>query len=208
MPVEKFFLNLSLIFSLLVAPAVLLLAYWYRKHLPTGGLVWRRPESVIVSIVTTISIVILLSVAISCFFGIYGHKAPLTLAQSHRYRDVGLMSLLLIAGILLVYAAIRVCFVQIVSEEGIFIQRKVIKIPDFRQRIEWSQIADFYVVSDFPHIHYTFIYKEEELVFKKVVLSVPIAMNALFEKMLHKQLPFVEGDDFIKAVTKKMREGN
>lgn len=182
MPILTFILNLSLISALLLAPAILLLSFWYRRSINNAIIIWRRPESAVITIGYAITGLVFFIVGISCFFR-YTISAPTQIATNNNLKDVGLICMLMFMSFSMIYIAARMTFVQIVTENGIFLNHSWIRIPDSRNLIEWEMLCDYYTHTDYPNTSFTIIYKCDNE-FWRSSIPVPAYHKENFEKIL------------------------
>lgn len=143
MPFVKLLLNFSMLLSLLVAPCLVLMAYWYRRQLSQTIMVWKNAEMVFVTITFSVAALILFIVGISCFFTYWGYiDSPDFPTQRNHFLDIGIICTLLTVALLLTYVAIRLLLVRVITEKGIVMNDRIFRIPDFRNVIEWHEISD------------------------------------------------------------------
>jgi len=182
----KIAFNLSLIMTLLFAPAMILLAWWYRKRFSSALMVWKKSEQVIVTIIAAISSLILFIVGISCFFTYGGYlESPQISSQLRpQFLDVGMICFMSIASMSMIYMAVRILLVQIVSPAGIVLNDKILRVPDSRKTIQWYEITDYYVVPDFPNVIITLIVQKSALKFERIPLQVPSHLRDKFEELI------------------------
>ena len=182
--------NFSLLLSILIAPCLVLLAYWYRKQLDQTLLVWKKPEMVIVTITFSIVALILFIVGISCFFTHWGFVESIQIDKISQlfFQQIGLTCMLLLGALSLIYVAIRMLFVQIITQDGIVINDRLLRVPDVRQLIEWHEISDYYLASDYPNVIFTLIIQQEALKFTRTTLSVPVYVRDEFETLLETKM--------------------
>ncbi len=186
----KFFLNISLLYSLLVAPSLVLMAYWYRKHAPQPIMVWKKPEMVIVTITFSIAALILFIVGVSSFFSYRGYLNANHIDRIHpeRFFDLGVMCLLLSFGLGLTYLAIRQLLVRIVNENGIVENYRFFRFPDFNNTIKWHEICDYFIVSDYPNVIFNLLVRRPHRPYERVSVRVPIYVRDNFEELLEKKM--------------------
>ena len=155
MPLIKLLLNFSLLLSLLIAPCLVLMAYWYRRQLSRTLMVWKKPEMVFVTITFSVAALILFIVGISCFFTYWGYlESPNISADTAKFFDIGIICTLLTVALLLSYIAVRLLLVRVITERGIVQHDRIFRIPDYRHVIEWHEVCDYYLVSDYPRCHF------------------------------------------------------
>lgn len=184
------FLNAGLLAALLFAPCLLLMAFWYRKQLPRTLLVWKKPELVIITIGFAAITLILFVVGISSFFTHFGYLRSSQIAPETREQlyTVGIACFLMVSALFMIYMAIRTLFVQIVTESGIVLNDKIIRVPDLRNVIPWYQVADYYIKSDYPNVVFSLIIQSEPMKFERINLKVPVYSRDAFEELLENKM--------------------
>lgn len=210
MPWINFFLNFSLLLALLVAPCFLLMSYWYRRQLPKTILVWRKPEMVIITITFLIASLILFIIGISSFFSIMdfaGLQQSTADVPAPKLKNIGFICLLLLTALGITYMAIRMLLVQIVTEEGIVSNDRILRIPDFRNVMYWDTITDYYLLSDYPNVIFTMIVKKGPSEYKRNSIRVPVYMRDEFEDLLETKL-FSSGSSHLSDVRSQPYSGN
>lgn len=187
-------LNLSLLFAMLGAPSLLLIARWYRTSLGKHVFVWAKPEMVVLTIVFFTVALMLFIVGVSCIFSHFGYldtnKFPAIAAA--QYLNVGLACFLLITGLGTVYFSLRQLLVNVVLEHGIVLNRGLLPRPRNIRSMSWEIIADYYVVPDYPNATFTFIVHESAMHFGRVSVKVPIYLKEDFQGYLDKKLHSVQ----------------
>lgn len=187
-------LNLSLLFAVVGAPSLLLMAHWYRKSLGKPVFVWAKPEMVLLTIVFFTIALVLFIVGVSCIFSHFGYldtnKFPAIAAA--QYLNVGVACFLLIAGLGTVYFSLRKLLVNVVLEHGIILNRGLLPRPRNIRALSWEIIADYYVVPDYPNATFTFIVQESSMRFGRVAVKVPIYLKEDFQNYLDKKLLSVQ----------------
>lgn len=184
------FLNAGLLAALLFAPCLLLMAFWYRKQLPRTLLVWKKPELVFITIGFAAITLVLFVVGISSFFTHFGYlrSSQIDPATRQQLYNVGIGCFLMSAALFMIYMAIRTLFVQIVTESGIVMNDKIIRVPDMRNVIPWYQISDYYIKSDYPNVVFSLIIQTEPMKFDRVNLKVPVYSRDAFEELLENKM--------------------
>lgn len=192
----KFILNISLIFSILVAPVFLAISVGYRKHLGKAVYSWHIPEMVLVTIVYFITSLLLFIVGFSCFFSHWGFLGNVELgtSMSEQFLNLGVSCILLLAGLSMVYLGLRKVLVQLVMEKGIIMNEKIVPLPNSLRITKWDQIVDYYIVPDYPNAVFNFIVGEENLIFKRQVIKVPIFLKDEFEGFLERKMDTSHAD--------------
>ncbi|MEZ4829998.1 MAG: hypothetical protein R3C61_27500 [Bacteroidia bacterium] len=176
--------------ALLIAPCFVLLAYWYRRQLTHTLMVWKKPEMVIVTIVFSVAALILFIVGISGFF-VYGdflNSNELQKLDKEKFLNIGIICVLLLIAMVFTYVAIRLLLVRVVTEKGIVVNDRLLRIPDFRNVVEWNEIADYYLVSDYPNVIFTMIIRKQGLQFERYSMRVPVFVRDDFEDLLETQM--------------------
>lgn len=183
-------LNFSLLLSLLIAPCLVLMAYWYRKKSNQPIMIWKKPEMVVVTITFSITALILFIVGISCFFTKMGYVNSIQTQNipAHHFEHIGFICMLLLGALALIYVAIRLLLIQVITQDGIIVNSRILRIPDYRNVIEWHEISDYYSVPDYPNVMFTLIIQKEALKYTRVTLCVPIYMRDDFESLLERKM--------------------
>ncbi|MEZ4776068.1 MAG: hypothetical protein R3D00_23025 [Bacteroidia bacterium] len=190
MTLVELLLNFSLLLSLLIAPCFVLLAYWYRRQLTQTLMVWKKPEMVIVTIIFSVAALILFIVGISGFF-VYGdflNSNELQKLDKEKFLNIGFICVLLLIAMVFTYVAIRMLLVRVVTERGIVVNDRILRIPDFRNVVEWNEVADYYLVSDYPNVIFTLIVRRQGLQFERYSMRVPVFVRDDFEDLLETQM--------------------
>ncbi|MEM9932150.1 MAG: hypothetical protein AAF824_01005 [Bacteroidota bacterium] len=190
MTLVKLLLNFSLLLSLLITPCLVLMGYWYRKQFIQKLMVWKKPEMVIVTIIFSVASLILFVVGVSCFFSAWGYLETRDVLDVHKERffDIGLICMLLNVSLLFIYSALRLLLVRIITDKGIVQNDKVLRIPDYRNTIEWHEVSDYYLVSDYPNVIFSLIIQKEPAVFERITLKVPVYVRDEFENLLETKM--------------------
>lgn len=190
MTLVKLLLNFSLLLSLLITPCFVLMAYWYRRQLSQTLMVWKKPEMVIVTIVFSVAALILFIVGVSSFFAVSGFmEPPQTTSINHeKFMSISWVCGLMIVALAFTYIAIRLLLVRVITERGIVMNDRLFRIPDFRNVIEWHEISDYYLVSDYPNVLFTLIIQKQLLQFERTSVRVPVYMRDDFEDLLETKM--------------------
>jgi hypothetical protein len=183
-------LNISLLFSILIGPAFLLVAHWYRASLGRPLMEWPRQEMVMATILSAVTALILLAIGVSCFFTYLGfidiHRLP---SFFHRqYFHFGLSCVFFISGLTMCYLALRRVLVQLVLPQGVMLHKGVLPMPRRSGVVAWSSIVDYYVQSDYPNTVFTLMVKESDLKYQRMSLRVPIYLKDEFQQQLDAQM--------------------
>ncbi|MEL6589162.1 MAG: hypothetical protein AAFQ68_03740 [Bacteroidota bacterium] len=201
-------LHFGLLLSLLITPALVLMAYWYRRQLDKPLMVWKKPEMVIVTITFSVSALILFIVGISCLFNAVGYvETSLTIDQGDLYRISATCGLLIVS-LLFTYLAIRMLLVRVISSRGIVLNDRFFRIPDYRNVIAWHEIVDYYLVSDYPNVIFTLIVQKESLQYSRVSLRVPVYRRDEFEDLLERCMDENEGWGLYEGMSSTQFSGN
>lgn len=187
----KLLLNFSLLFSLLIAPCFVLMAYWYRRQLAKTLMIWKNPEMVIITITFSVVALILFIVGTSSFFthfDVLDSAAVDKAFGKERFLTIGIICVLSLLGIALSYVAIRMLLVRVITEKGIVMNDRLFRIPDFRHVVQWHEISDYYLISDYPNVIFTLITQKEPLVFERISIGVPVYMREDFEELLENKM--------------------
>ncbi|MDX2287042.1 MAG: hypothetical protein NW241_22950 [Bacteroidia bacterium] len=153
-------------------------------------MIWKNPEMVIVTITFSVAGLILFIVGASCLFTYFDvlDSRQLRILDKDKFRLIGYICGLSLIGLAFVYAAIRMLLVRIITERGIVVNDRLLRIPDFRQVIEWHEISDFYLVSDYPNVIFTLIVQKKPLQFERMTVRVPVYMRDDFEDLLETKM--------------------
>lgn len=183
-------LNLSLLFAILIAPSILMVSLWYRKNLGKPVFQWHKPEMVLLTIVFFILSLVLFIVGVSCFFTYFGYLESIHIPgiAKAQFFNLGLSSMLLISGLVMVYFALRKVLVQMVMEKGIYLNKSLLPVPSATQMINWISIADYYQAPDYPNVAFTFIVQEDQMKYTRETVKVPHYLKEDFQSYLDKQL--------------------
>lgn len=201
-------LHFGLLLSLLITPALVLMAYWYRRQLDQPLMVWKKPEMVIVTITFSVTALILFIVGISCLFNASGYvDTPLTIAKVDLFKISGLCGLLILS-LLFTYIAIRMLLVRVISTHGVVLNDRFFRIPDYRNVIGWHEISDYYLVSDYPNVIFTLIVQRESLKYSRVSLRVPVYRRDEFEELLERRMDENEGWGLYEGMSRTQFSGN
>lgn len=186
----NFLLNISLIFSMLLAPVILASAIWYRRSLGKPTFVWNLPEMVVVTIVFFVASLLLVIVGVSCFFSQWGYLDSLHIQAGFRdqYFTLGVSCILFLAGFGLLYLAMRKLMVQVVMDKGILLNEKLFPLPGSLKMVQWNEICDYYIVPDYPNAICNFIVKTSDLSYDRYAIKVPIFLKEDFIAFLEKQI--------------------
>jgi len=186
----KLIVNFSLIFSLLIAPCIMLIAYWYRGQFQQTLIAWKRPEMVVVTIIFSVLGLILFVVGISCFFSYGGYLQSREINQIDKdiFLYLGIICGLLGMALAIIYAALRLLLVQIIMERGIVVNNPLTRIPNVQNIIEWHEISDYYLVSDYPNVVFNLITQRKRMDLSRMILRVPVYLREDFEHLLETRI--------------------
>jgi uncharacterized protein Usg len=190
MTLIKLILNFSLLFSLLMAPCMMLMAYWYRKQLAKTLMIWKNPEMVIITITFSVVALILFIVGTSSFFTYFDvlDSAQIRILDKEKFLNIGIICVLALLGMAFSYVAIRMLLVRVITEKGIVMNDRFFRIPDFRHVIQWHEISDYYLVSDYPNVIFTLIIQKQPLQFERISIGVPVYIREDFEELLENKM--------------------
>jgi hypothetical protein len=183
-------LNASLVFAMLLAPSLLVVAHWYRRSMGKPIFSWPKPEMVLLTIVFFILALMLFIVGVSCFFTYFGYLDPVKLPMFNirQFFNLGLACFLAIGGLTMVYFCMRKILVQMVVENGLLLQRGLFPLRNSLRMLEWNQIVDYYIVPDYPNLTVTFIVAGDNMSFDRHSIKVPIYLKDDFQTFVDKQL--------------------
>ncbi len=186
----KLIVNFSLIFSLLIAPCIMLIAYWYRGQFQQTLIAWKRPEMVVVTIIFSVLGLILFVVGISCFFSYGGYLQSREISQIDKdiFLYLGVICGLLGMALAIIYAAIRLLLVQIIMERGIVVNNPLTRTPNVQNIMEWHEISDYYLVSDYPNVVFNLITQRKRMDLSRMILRVPVYLREDFEHLLETRI--------------------
>ncbi len=180
----------SLILPAIIAPLVLLLAYIYKRQFTQVVYQWRKPQVVYLTIAAFVLILALF--VTTCFF-FAGHFGRIELGfvelTTAEMWQLTVDSLLLAVGVMGVYIGLKDFMVQYICTEGILLER--FNWRRLRMQfsfIEWQDIKDYYVRSDYPVTYYHFIVQAREGQFVRRSLRVPFYALQEFDNLLENNL--------------------
>ncbi|MCI4669098.1 MAG: hypothetical protein MRZ79_13265 [Bacteroidia bacterium] len=183
-------LSFSLVFAMLIAPCFVLMAYWYRRQLSNTLMIWKNPEMVIVTITFSVLSLILFIVGTSCFFTYFDvlDSSHLRIFNEEKFLRIGMICSFLLVGLILSYVAIRMLLVRVITDKGIVVNDKILRLPDFRNIIQWHEVSDYYLVSDYPNVIFTLIVQKGPMKYERMSIRVPIYIRDDFEDMLETKM--------------------
>ncbi|MFK7973092.1 MAG: hypothetical protein AB8F95_22165 [Bacteroidia bacterium] len=182
-------LNLGLLSALLISPAILLMAYWYRKQMPNTIMEWKKPELVLITVVAAVAAVVIFIIGLTSLFTHLGYLKSGFVANGDRVmRDLSLFSLFAFASLSTLYIATRILLIQVVTHKGIVMNDKIFRIPNFKTVLYWKEIADYYVKSDYPNVVFTLIIREDDVTYERISLKVPVYFRDRFERLLEEKM--------------------
>lgn len=186
----KLILNFSLLFSLLIAPCFVLMAYWYRRQMNQTLMIWKTPELVIVTITFSVIALILFIVGASSFFTYYDilDSSRLPGLDKGKFLSIGVICAVSLLGLALTYVALRMLLVRVITDKGVVMNDRVFRIPDFRHVIQWHEISDYFLISDYPNVIFTLIVQRQALQFERVAIRVPIYIREDFEELVENKM--------------------
>lgn len=192
MPLLKFCLNISFLCAFLLAPAILVLAVWYRKAFNNVLMMWRSPESVFATIAYFIQSLIWLIVGVSFFFN-YISERPSSHFSAEKNGDIAMLCLSLLMATSILFLAARTLFVQVVTHKGIMLNHFLLRIPHINNLITWNNLADYYIQNDYPNVIFYLIYKKEDGTFERTAVNVPAHLHIHIKDLLDSKLDGMEG---------------
>lgn len=182
---------LAVFFGLGIGPALLGGAVWYRRQFRGVLLQWKKPGLVLVTIFAFVLNLTLF--VLTCFFfaAYLGRVDDIRLVDypAETMRQLGMNSLMALAGVTFVYSAVQVFFTQFVINEGIIFH--VFDWQNFRIKqklLRWHEIKDYYTNTDYPLTYYSFLVQGDGLRYDKVNLKVPFYALPRFEMLLEANL--------------------
>jgi len=151
---------------------------------------------VIITIVFFVVSLSLFIVGVSCFFTHFGYLDPgkFSSIASNQFLKLGLTCMFLIAGMSMIYYALRRLLVQMVKEGGLLLNKGLLPFPNSLFVMEWQYIVDYYIVPDYPNVSFTFITSEKELKYERKSVKVPIYLKEDFQAFLDKKIYATQSD--------------
>lgn len=145
---------------------------------------------VVLTISFSIAALILFIVGISCFFSSWGYLDPHIVDAERREKlfFIGMICILLILSLMFVYIALRLLLVRVITDKGVIINDRFLRVPDYRNIVEWHEISDYYLLSDYPNVIFTLIIQKESLNFERISLNVPVYIRDEFENLLEAKM--------------------
>ncbi|WNJ20384.1 hypothetical protein [Pontibacter sp. G13] len=152
-------------------------------------MIWKKPEMVIVTITFSVAALILFIVGTSCLFSYFDWlDTSKMVVQKEKFKIFAMLSGLLLFSLILAYVALRMLLVRVVTDEGIVINDKFLRIPDIKQQILWEDIVDYYLVSDYPNVVFTLIVQKDIAKFDRFSLRVPVYIRDDFEDLVETKM--------------------
>lgn len=184
------FLNLGLLSALLITPAILLMAYWYRKQMPSTLMEWKKPELVIITVAAAVVAVMIFIVGLTSLFTQFGYLKSGLIGENSKLfmRDLSLLCLFSFVSLATMYMAIRLLLVQVITHKGIVMNDRIFRIPNFKTVLYWNEIADYYVNSDYPNVVFTLIIRQDDVTYERISLKVPVYYRDRFERLLEEKM--------------------
>lgn len=184
------FLNLGLLSALLITPAILLMAYWYRKQMPNTLMEWKKPELVLITVAAAVLGVMIFIVGLTSLFTHFGYLKSGLIGENNQrlIRDLSLFCFFSFVSLGFIYMATRMLLIQVVTHKGIVMNDKVFRIPNFKTILYWNEIADYYVKSDYPNVVFTLIIREDDVTYERISLKVPVYYRDRFERLLEEKM--------------------
>lgn len=202
MPIVKFILNIGLISAMLIAPALLLLASWYRKHFRKAVVVWRRPEAILATVSYFIFALLLTIVGMACLFN-YLRDTGINPDAANRYKEIAFICILFWISGTIVFSALRLLLVQVILKEGIMLNHRFLRLPMHNRILPWDAICDYYTQTDYPNVVFTIIYKVDNLTFDKTQIYVPSHLQNFLKDTLDAKLDGEEDAPFFRFGRRK-----
>jgi hypothetical protein len=183
-------LNLGLLSALLITPAILLMAYWYRKQMPSTLMEWKKPELVIITVAAAVAAVMIFIVGLTSLFTQFGYLKSGLIGENSKavMRDLSLLCLFSFFSLSFIYLAIRMLLVQVITHKGIVMNDRIFRIPNFKTVLYWNEIADYYVNSDYPNVVFTLIIRQDDVTYERISLKVPVYYRDRFERLLEEKM--------------------
>ncbi len=193
MPFIKLFMNIGMLSALLLGPAVLVLALWYRKIFSGSFMIWRRPEAIMLFVAYLVGSLILIIFGTACFFNYSKHSLiPENAQMATDFKDMAFICFSFFISVTFFFLACRILLVQVITEKGIMLNHRIFRIPIPNRLIKWNQLSDYYVQRDYPNAIVNIIYKTEGMIFKKAEIPVPSFLQEQVKEILDSQL---DGDN-------------
>jgi hypothetical protein len=174
-------LLLTKVFGLLLALGVVYL--WANviavyKRLRRIALRWEKPDFGIVSLILFVIMLLFLSGSLLSYAFYIRDAGRVPGAEKWLYEFIGLSTILFFSG--LIYLALKLLYIQVVSEEGIykiyFSQRKFVFQVDL---LPWSDIYDYYMHKDEFFSKVSFIMRDGGM----HVIQVPTYLTKVLAKL-------------------------
>lgn len=189
MPFVKLIMNFSLLSALLLGPAALLLALWYRRSFVHTFMIWRRPEAAMIFVAYLVLALILIISGTASIFNFYRLiQNPETTAAATNFKDIALICFSAFTALTFIFSACRLVLVQIITEKGLIINHSVFRIPIPNQIVKWNQLSDYYIQRDYPNAVFNIIYRKEGTAARKVEIPVPAYLQEKISRLLDSQL--------------------
>ena len=193
MPFVKLFMNIGLLSALLLSPAVLMLAFWYRKTFADAFMIWRRPEAIMLFVGYLVVALILIISGTACFFNYSKYSViPENAAIAENFKDMALICFSFYVSATFFFLACRILLVQVITEKGILLNHRIFRIPVPNRIIYWEMLSDYYVHRDYPNVIFNLIYRTEGTNFQKTEIPVPSYLQENIKELLDSQL---DGDN-------------
>ncbi len=192
MPLLKFILNIGFLSAFLLAPAIFILAIWYRRTFTNILMMWRTPESVFATIAYLIQSLIWVIIGTSFFFNYLTAKAAGN-PQPAQNMEIVLLCVSLFVSSSILFLAARSLFVQVITHKGIIVNHLLLRIPHLKQLIPWNHLSDYYVHNDYPNVVFHIIYTKEDGSFDRMTMNVPNHLHVHIKDLLDSKLDGMEG---------------
>jgi hypothetical protein len=178
----------ALTLSLGVSPVVFLLSLLYKRQYRGIIMKWKKAQLAIFTILTFITNFTLFVLA--CFFfasylgridGIHLFAGFSTKAMLYLGGDC----VLLMLAVTLSYLAIQNLLIQYITQDGIVLLPLGIGTHSLEEKtLQWGQIKDYYLHSDYPVTHFTFLVQKHDFKLERHTLKVPFYALPRFEALL------------------------
>jgi len=198
---------LTIAFSVVFAPAVLLISYILKRKFTNALIKWRKPQVVIFTIfafIVNLTLFVLACFFFACYQGRIVGIDLLQFSQTEM-KLLGFDAMLLLVGITQLHLTVQNMFTQFITADGIVFRRfNWSKRPFEAQLIPWWQIRDYYIHSDYPNTFFHFILQNADASYTRATLKVPFYVLSGFERVLEQNLNASRGKhNFSRELLKK-----
>ena len=169
---------------------MVLMAYWYRRQMANTLMIWKTPELVIVTITFSVVALIFFIVGASSLFTYYDvlDSTRLPNLDKGKFLSIGVICAVSVLGLALTYIALRMLLVRVITDQGIVMNDRFFRIPDFRHVIHWHEISDYFLISDYPNVIFTLIVQKQALQFERTSVRVPVYIREDFEELVENKM--------------------